>query len=78
MRTSAMRYRGIVGCPVAAAGESVAGDFARGCRDRSHSAQRGQRGLAAEPVRVGASGDQQLGGGVRTDTVGGAERGIDL
>jgi hypothetical protein len=73
---------GIVGCPVAAAGQSVAGDFARGCRDtrgcrdRSHSAQRGQRGLAAEPVRVGASGDQQFGGGVRTDTVGGAERGL--
>ena len=42
--------QGIVGCPVAAAGESVAGDFARGCRDGSHSAQRGQRGLVARPV----------------------------
>ena len=32
------------GCPVATAGESVAGDFARGCRDGSRPAQRGDRG----------------------------------
>lgn len=29
-------------------------------------------------MRIGAVGDQQLGGGVGADTIGGAQRGIDL
>lgn len=41
-------------------------------------AQGGEGGLVAEPVRVGAGGNQQLGGGVCADTMSGTQRRIDL
>ena len=44
-------------------------DLARGCLDRSDTAQPGPGRLGAQPVRVIAGGDQQGGGAVDADPV---------
>src|SRR6266508_6024740 len=51
---------------VAAVG-AVGGGLAAGMLDRAHAAQRRERALAAEPVRVVAGGHQQLRGADRAD-----------
>jgi hypothetical protein len=55
-----------VGCAVTAARKSMAGGLARGRWNGGRLTQRSEGGLVAEPVRVGAGGDQQLGGDVGT------------
>src|ERR671913_494577 len=52
---------------VTAAVEAVALGLAAGVLDRTHAAERRERGLAVEPVRVVAGGHQQLGGTHRAD-----------
>ncbi len=64
-----------VGLSVTAAIESVAGDFARGCLLGTDAAQRGEGCLAAEPVGVVASDDEQGGGGVGADAAMGQQYG---
>ncbi len=61
--------QGAVGLPVAAAVESVPCGLAGRGRDRTGAAQRCERGLAAQPVRVVAGGDQQLCGGDGADAL---------
>lgn len=43
---------------VAAAVEPVPGGLARGRIDRARAAEGGQGGVAVQPLRVGAAGDQ--------------------
>ena len=73
-----MRYRALLAARSPPRDSRWRVTFARGRRHRGRPAQRGEGGLVAQSVRVGAGGGQQLGGGVGTDTVSGAQRGIDL
>jgi hypothetical protein len=45
---------------VTATVESMAGDLARGGRNGRHPAEVGERGLAAQPVRIVARRDEQV------------------
>ncbi len=49
---------------------------AAGGGDRRGSAERGERSLGPHAFRVASGGDQQLGGGVGADSVGGPQAGI--
>jgi len=60
---------GVVGLAVAAPVEAVTDGLARGRLERGDTAEVSEGGLAAEPLRVLAGSDEQLGGDVVADTV---------
>ena len=67
--------QGVVGLPVAAGVEAVAGDLPGGGGDRCDRAQVRPGGLGAEPFRVIPGGGQEQRGGVRADAVEGEQAG---
>jgi len=66
-----------VGLAVTAAVGPQPGGLARGRLDRAGATQRGEGGLAGQPVRIVAGGDEQLGGSVHADAVAIQEPGRD-
>ena len=66
--------QGAVGVEVAASVEAVADRFAAGGFQWADSAEFGECDVAADPVGVVADRGQQRGGGVRADTIDGAQR----
>jgi len=66
--------QGAVGVAVAASVEAVADRFAAGGFQWADSAEFGECDVAADPVGVVADRGQQRGGGVRADTIDGAQR----
>jgi hypothetical protein len=62
--------------PVTRCAEAVAVGAAAGGRDRCGSAESGEGSLGQHAFGIAASGDQQLGRGVGTDSVGGSQAGV--
>jgi len=73
MRVNTDAPQGVVGLPVAAPVEPMAGRLAGRGVDRGDPAEVGEGGLGADPVGVVAGGDEQQGGGVGADTLQGQQ-----
>ena len=67
---------GLVGVAVAAAVEAVADGLPGGGCDGAGAAEGGEAGVAGEALGVVAGGDEERGGGVGSDAVGGEQGGI--
>jgi hypothetical protein len=75
VRTWAMTRSALLAARPAAAVEPVPAGLARGCLSRAGAARGGRGRVPAQPVRAGARGDQELGGGDRADAVAGQQAG---